>query len=131
MSRELWVLRHAKSSWADPTLDDFQRPLKKRGKSAAETMGDFMARENLIPDLVLSSGAKRAKQTTRRVCRVLGVKANIIFFENQLYHGGVSDALNLLNNVPDGIQRVLLVGHNPTLEDLVGFLSVEDLPHSC
>ncbi|MGD2083980.1 MAG: histidine phosphatase family protein [Chromatiales bacterium] len=122
MPRLLLVLRHAKSSWDDDAGSDFDRPLAKRGKKDAPRIGAWLKREALVPDLVVSSPARRARQTARRVCEKTGYDTDSIVWEADIYGGGISELLGVLERCAPSAERVLLVGHNPGLEDLVTFL---------
>lgn len=117
MSRELWLLRHGKSD-RDIESSDFDRPLKKRGKRAAKTIGAWMRQQELIPDLILTSPAKRALSTAIRVCEELGVR-DAICQDNRLYASDVDSIKSVLSECPKESRRVLLVGHNPELEQLL------------
>lgn len=120
--RVLLIMRHAKSSWEDPILADHDRPLKKRGKRDALKMGTFLLENHLNPDLVLCSTARRARQTARRTCGVLGISKNAVRQIQSLYGAGLMSLLEVLGDIPETARRVLLVGHNPGLEDLTRFL---------
>ena len=117
--KRLVVVRHAKSSWKDPGLRDFDRPLSKRGKSDAPEMGRRLARRSLIPDRLLSSPAKRAIRTAEIIAGAIGFPAGRITRMDRLYGAGVADLLGILQRLDDAEQTVFLVGHNPGLTDLV------------
>jgi len=119
---ELLVLRHGKSSWADPALADYDRPLKKRGKRDASRMGIYLRERQLFPELVLSSTAERANQTARRTLRAMGLSASLITWSRSFYHAEPEVWLGALAKIPENIQRVLIVGHNPGLEALIDLL---------
>jgi phosphohistidine phosphatase len=120
--RELLVLRHGKSSWDGSVATDLERPLAGRGKRDAPRIGAWMAEQGLIPDLIISSTARRARQTAERVAKAVGVDPEAIVADERIYYGGVRDLLGVLGECHAEIGRVLIVGHNPTLESLVGFL---------
>jgi phosphohistidine phosphatase len=119
----LSLLRHAKSSWKDPTIADHDRPLNTRGTAEAPVMGKAMARHGLDPDLVLCSTARRTRDTLQLVLPELKTEPKIIY-EGGLYHGTPEEMLDLLRDVPPSVNQVLLVGHNPELQsfalDLIG-----------
>ncbi len=115
--RTLLLLRHAKSSWDDPSLDDFDRPLAPRGIDAAPQMGAYLEAKGLRPDLVLCSPAVRARQTWSLVARALGGTIRVKELQG-LYPGSPSRLLEALRRAPDDDARVMLVGHNPGLENL-------------
>ena len=128
MSRELWLLRHGKSD-RDSDLADIDRPLKKRGKRAAHTLGAWMRRQELIPDRVLTSPAERATATAIRVCEELGVGIDAVYQDKRLYASNIELIQGVLAECPEGVQRLLLVGHNPELEQfLTDLVGVADLP---
>lgn len=121
----LLILRHAKSSWKHPTLSDHQRPLNKRGQQAAPRMGLLMFEEDLVPDLILSSTARRARDTAEIVAEASGFEGEITLLDD-LYHGWPSDYLLALRALPDDIDSAMIVGHNPGLESLLEILTDED-----
>lgn len=120
--KTLLVLRHAKSSWADASLADHDRPLKKRGRRDAPRMGELIRDEGLTPDLIVSSTAKRARQTAAPVAEACGYEGEVQFTRD-LYHADPEEIVQVLRPLPDEAERVLIVGHNPGLEDLVEALT--------
>ena len=120
--RELLVLRHGKSSWDSDAATDFDRPLAKRGKRDAPRIGEWLRSEGLVPDLIVSSPAKRTRQTSRRVARTLGLDPESIVYDERIYYSGMRDVLDILAGCDPCFKRVLLTGHNPTLETLVSYL---------
>ncbi len=128
--RELILLRHAKSAWDTDAPTDFQRPLSPRGKRAARRVGERLRGSRLVPDLVVSSPAKRAKQTARRVLRGLGLDEDEVRWVEALYAAGLEEHLRVLADLPRSARRVLLVGHNPTLEGLLRHLARGPVPES-
>ena len=122
MRRELILLRHAKSDWAVAGEADFDRPLTDGGKKEAPRVGKWLRRRGLAPDLVVSSPAKRARQTTRRVCEGLGYDAGLVVWDPQVYGAEPDTLLEILGACPGTARRVLLVGHNPGLEQLVALM---------
>lgn len=131
MPRELLILRHAKSDWDSGATSDFDRPLAKRGRKDAPKIGAWLYREGLVPDYVVSSPAERARQTTAKVCKSLDVKKSRIVWDNDLYEAEVPKLLAVLARCPSAAATVLLVGHNPGLEQLLMHLAGEELeiPH--
>jgi phosphohistidine phosphatase len=117
MSRSLFVLRHAKSSWDDPALADHERPLAPRGRRGAKRIAEYMSRTHIEPELVLCSTATRARQTLELVSPALG--SPTVSLEDELYGAPADELLARLGRVPDDVDSVLLVGHNPGLQDLV------------
>ena len=127
MARELLVMRHAKSSWSDDSLSDVDRPLSKRGKRDAAAMGRRLAQENLLPDLTLVSPAKRARSTFKRLAGASDYVGEVRLLA-ELYDSSVERLLRVLTNVPEAINRVLLIGHNPATESLVHLLTGRVVP---
>jgi phosphohistidine phosphatase len=122
--KTLYLLRHAKSSWEDPTLRDFDRPLNKRGLKAAALIGKYMRKHKVRPDVVLSSPAKRTRQTVQLVLEQAQVEPKMQYDE-RLYAAGSTNLLNVLREVDDRIESVLVVSHNPGLQDLLEVLTGE------
>ncbi|MBF0173939.1 MAG: histidine phosphatase family protein [Magnetococcales bacterium] len=122
MSRRLLIMRHAKSSWDQPTLSDFQRPLANKGLRDAPRMGSWLFAQQQIPDHIVSSPAQRARQTTLMVCESLGVEEEKITWNPAIYNADLDDLLAVLASVPAQSNLTLLVGHNPGLEFLFTFL---------
>lgn len=117
------LLRHGKSKRGPEYDTDFERPLAKRGKQDAERMGVFLAEQDLVPDLILSSPAERARDTAERCAEAAGCP-DVVRFEPSLYGGGEEAYLSLLWALEDTVSRVLFVAHNPDLE-----IVVEELGH--
>jgi len=111
------LLRHANPSWDHPGLSDHQRPLSPRGKRAAPKVGEYMAQNDLAPDRVLCSTAKRAMESWVLAARELSVQPPMEPKE-EIYHASIQDLLDLIQALPDHEESVLLVGHNPTFEEL-------------
>jgi phosphohistidine phosphatase len=126
MPRELLILRHAKSDWETGAASDFDRPLAKRGRKDAPRVGEWLYREGIIPDYVVSSPAERARDTALRVCKSLDYKKGDIVWEGEIYEAGVPELLAVLSRSPADAGTVLLVGHNPGLEELLRFLTGGD-----
>ncbi len=125
MPRELLILRHAKSDWSTSAIADFDRPLAPRGRSDAPAMGAWMKREGLLPAHVVSSPAERARETALAVSKELGIKKKNISWDTEIYAADVPGLLRALARCPGEISPVLLIGHNPGLEDLVLYLAAE------
>ena len=127
--KTLLVLRHAKSSRNDPALDDHERPLNKRGQRDAPRMGELVREYGLIPDVVISSDAVRARLTAEAVAEAARYAGEILL-DPHLYMACPADILSLLAMVRENAETVMIVGHNPGLETLVEQLTGEpqDLP---
>lgn len=130
MQRELLIMRHAKSDWDNPMLTDFERTLNNRGRKAAPRMGQWLKEQGLTPDWVVSSPAVRTRQTVQLVCGELGITDAANHWEQGIYEASLPTLLQVLADCPSTAQRVLLVGHNPGLEQLVKHLaeSFPDIP---
>ena len=125
--RTLLVLRHGKSSWSDPALDDHDRPLKKRGRRGAKSIGQQLRDAGLEPDRVLSSTARRARSTAER-CLAAGGFDCPIELTRDLYASGAKRHLEVIGRRAGKADRtVMVVGHNPDLEDLVAVLAGEPI----
>lgn len=127
MPRELLLLRHAKSEWQSGVDNDFLRPLAKRGKKDAPRVGEWLYREGLVPDLILSSPAERARQTTMKVCKSMDFAKKKVVWDKAIYGAGLDTLLEVLARCPAEAASVLLVGHNPGLEELVRYLAGDEL----
>ena len=118
----LYLLRHAKSSWSDPTLPDQERPLAPRGRRDAKRVAGHLVRFGIEPDLVLCSSARRTRETLELVRSALGATA-VVALEEELYAATADELLERLHAVPDETASVLLIGHNPGLQDLALLLA--------
>jgi phosphohistidine phosphatase len=128
--KTLLVLRHAKSSWDDRTLDDHERPLNKRGHRDAPRMGEVIRAYRLVPDLILSSDALRARQTAEAAAKAAHY-AGTILLDPRLYGASPTDIVKVLRTVDEtNAGTLMIVGHNPGLEELIAQLTRErqDLP---
>jgi phosphohistidine phosphatase len=120
--RRLFLLRHAKSSWQDDGQDDFDRPLNPRGRNAAPVTGAFLQRNGLFPNLVLCSTACRARETLALTLPFLRGEATILL-EDRLYLASAAKLFNRLREVDDRFGAVMVVAHNPGLQDLTLMLA--------
>lgn len=125
MSKQLLIMRHAKSSWTEEGKTDFDRCLNKRGRRVAPLMGEFVTSQGVVPNKIISSSALRAKQTTELfVDSCSGVDTTDVRFVKYLYHAPASEYLDTLERFDDeNAETLMLVGHNPGLEDLIFQLS--------
>jgi phosphohistidine phosphatase len=119
----LSLLRHAKSSWKNPTLPDRERPLATRGVADAPAMGRAMAERGIDPELILCSSARRTVDTLALVLPELKVEPKVVY-EDSLYHPSPAEMLEMLRAIQPGANRVMIVGHNPEIQafalDLIG-----------
>ncbi|WP_295542202.1 histidine phosphatase family protein [uncultured Thiohalocapsa sp.] len=127
MPRELLILRHAKSDWDGGATSDFERPLAKRGRKDAPRVGEWLYREGMIPTLIISSPAQRARETALKVCKCLDLAKRDIVWDADIYEADLPALLGVLSRVPASARLVLLVGHNPGLEDLLRYLAGADV----
>lgn len=116
--KTLLLLRHAKSSWKDSNLDDHDRPLNKRGKREAPRMGQLLLEEDLLPDFILSSSAKRAWRTAECVAIHSGFRGETRV-TSDLYHAPAQRIRQVIRETPDSVDRLLVIGHNPGLEEFL------------
>lgn len=122
--KTLLLLRHAKSSWKDGDLSDHDRPLNGRGKADAPRMGTLLAKEDLVPDLIITSTAKRAAKTAEIVAQNSGYEGEI-HYSRYLYGASPDEYIEALNELGAAQNCVMVVGHNPGMEDLVEELAAE------
>lgn len=122
LMKTLLILRHAKSSWSDASLSDHDRPLKRRGKRDAPRMGRLLRDEELLPDLVISSSARRALSTAEAAASASGFEGQIEV-TRAFYHADPETYIERLKLLPNEIDRVLIVGHNPGVEMLLAELT--------
>jgi phosphohistidine phosphatase len=122
----LLLLRHAKSSWESAGLSDHDRPLNNRGKRDAPRMGKVLFEEGIVPEIIISSSAIRAHSTAKKVSKSSHYKGQVII-ESSLYRGGPMEYLNVLRRQPDQARTVLMVGHNPDIEQLLEILTRKEV----
>ncbi len=125
MERRLLLLRHLKSSWDDPTLDDFDRPLSKRGMNAAAVVREQIRRTSLVPDLVVCSPAKRTVSTLERVLLPL-FPSILVRFERRIYESSVADFVDVLSNMSSDVANLTFIGHNPVMEAVATRMTTAD-----
>jgi phosphohistidine phosphatase len=127
----LTLLRHGKSSWRDPDLNDLDRPLNKRGQRDAPMMAHRLAERGFQPDLLLVSPALRARLTIEALTGHIPVDPGLVTFDERIYLATVDGLVDLVRTLPDDRENVLLVGHNPGMTDLANFLvggTLENIP---
>lgn len=127
--KTLLLLRHAKSSWGDPSLADHDRPLNGRGKRDAPRIGELLLDEDLVPDVILSSTAKRAQATARAVAEASLYDGEVQLVP-ELYRADPEAMIELVQRLPDEVASVMLVGHNPEMEALLETLTDHAEPMS-
>ncbi len=121
--KEILLMRHAKSSWSDAGLKDFDRPLNKRGLKDAPRMGKYIREIQCRPDAIISSTAERARQTALLSAKAAKLEENIISWNEQFYYGTAADYLAAVQSASEDWERIMLVGHNPRMEQMVSLLS--------
>jgi phosphohistidine phosphatase len=120
--KRVLVVRHAKSDWTDPSLHDHDRPLDARGARDAPRMGRLLRDEKLVPDLIVSSTATRAHETAVELAEASGYRGRLSLARD-LYGGGPREYLARIATTPDDVDLLMVVGHNPTVEELVALLT--------
>jgi len=125
MKRTVVLMRHAKSSWEFAGLRDYERPLAPRGEKAAPMMAERLKSMGFMPDLIISSPARRAIMTAQRVAEGIGYDLEGIIEAESLYIADVEDYLQILRALPKGCERVMLFGHNPEIAEAVEYLCGE------
>lgn len=127
--KNLFLVRHAKSSWDDPSLTDIERPLNKRGKRDAPFMANLLKQKGFTVDVIYSSHAKRALKTAEIFSKELNLDKIII--EEEIYEAGIKELCYVVNNITKKFSSVILVGHNPGLTSFANFIGdkyIENIP---
>ncbi len=127
--KQFSLMRHAKSSWAHPELDDFDRGLNSRGRRDAPAMGERLFERGILPDLIASSPAKRAATTARAVAEAIGYPVSDIRYVDRLYMASSVEIIELVRSMPDEFGHVMVFGHNPGMMSLANRLLDEPLPN--
>ena len=120
--KNLTLLRHAKSSWSDASLADFDRPLNRRGERNAPDMGDRIAAAGIRPSMIISSPAARAITTARIVARQIGYPAEFLQRDERLYLATLATLLDFVGEQESKVNNLMLVGHNPGLTEFANYL---------
>lgn len=128
MNKQLLILRHAKSDWSANYNRDIERPLNTRGKNDAGLIGSWIAEHHLEPDYILCSPAKRTRSTIDNLSGHIEITGIQTVYPNVLYLADLDTLLTIIRNAPEPVQRLLLVGHNPGLEELLCYLSNQPIP---
>lgn len=121
--KTLYLIRHAKSSWSNASLSDFDRPLNERGKHDAVTMGDRLLKQNILPDCIISSSSKRTKKTAKRITKALNFKFSNVQFKDELYHANHLTLMKTLCEVQDKYNSIFIIGHNPGISNFCDYLT--------
>jgi len=121
--KTIYLVRHAKSDWDDPSIRDFDRPLNKRGKNNAPAMGKLLKQQGIIPELVITSTAMRAKTTAELVTAEIGIKPDKMVYEKELYLASAQEIFLLIKETPPEYNSVMVVAHNPGITELLNRLT--------
>jgi len=127
----LYVIRHAKSSWNEPGARDFDRELNERGRKDAPEMADRLKRKGVMPSLIVSSTALRAKRTALAFAQILGYDADGILWKDELYEADVHTIYDVVRKIGEPYETVLMFGHNPTWTYFVNGLAevrIDNIP---
>ena len=129
MNKKLIIVRHSKSSWKDLSLDDFNRPLNKRGKEDGPTISNYLSKRTNFIDLLHSSSSVRTFQTSKFFTE--RIKFGKVKYDDNLYHSSSESILNLIKNYSNEYSSVMLIAHNPGLTHLINQItniSLDNLP---
>ena len=129
--KKLYLVRHAKSSWKERNLSDFDRPLNKRGNRDAPFMGNLLRQKGVSPDVIISSPAKRAITTAKTIAKEVGYPINKIMEVENIYEASAGELINIINDIDDKHETAILFGHNPGFTMLSNYLSgqrIDNLP---
>lgn len=129
--KRIILVRHAKSSWQEPALEDIERPLKHRGERDAPVIGQRLKERDIKPDLMISSPATRAIDTARLIAKEIGYPVKKIVIDSHLYAHGPDGILNAILTVEDKFDEIMLFGHNPDITTLAARFTAQfndDMP---
>ena len=120
--KRLYLVRHAKSSWKNPNLDDFERPLNKRGRKNAPFMGKVLKKLKVTPDLVISSPANRAATTARIIATAINYPLENIRYSATIYESSENALIHVVKQMDDTVNKAMVVGHNPAINGLANYI---------
>ncbi len=129
--KELWLVRHAKSDWGNSGASDFDRELNERGLLDAPAMGRWLAAKGVKPKVIVTSPARRALSTAELLADAMGVSEAFVFHEPRIYEAHTGALQEVIEESDDSIDRLMLVGHNPGMTQLVNIMAsapVDNLP---
>ena len=129
--KTLFLMRHAKSSWKDNSLDDFERPLNERGEKDAPMMGEILKKKKVEVEALFTSPALRALNTAKIIMRSFTLNEESFFINEEIYAAGVKELLQAIHNLPDKYSSVMMLGHNPgitTLQNLLSEKYIDNIP---
>lgn len=121
--KKLWIIRHAKSSWADYSLSDHERPLNSRGKRDAPHMAAVIQEKYPIPEVLITSTAKRARQTCKVFRKTMDIKKKDVVKLDELYHASIHMCLQVIHSIDEDVETAAIFGHNPTFTYLIDELT--------
>jgi len=125
--KTIYLVRHAKSSWKYPELDDFERPLNKRGRRNALSMGEFLNKIEAAPDLIISSPAARAAMTARIIAAAINYPIGKIQYSETIYSSGKEALMRITGNISNKIEEAMLIGHNPVFTDFANYIGKQQI----
>ena len=125
--KTLYLVRHAKSSWKYPRLDDFERPLNKRGRKNAPFMGSILRELKVSPDLIVSSPANRAAVTARIIAAALDYPLEDIRYSEAIYEFGEKALIEVVKEIDDDVNQAMVVGHNPATNGLANYIGDQSI----
>ena len=128
--KTLLLFRHAKSDWDDPEQQDFDRPLNERGRKSASHMGQWLKQQHVQPEWIVCSAAQRGMETLALLRESLTIPDTLVQFDDRLYLADLTSLLEILAQCPQDMDQIMLVGHNPGLEELLSYLCGPNLPLS-
>jgi len=123
--KTIYLVRHAKSSWKHANLPDYERPLNQRGERDAPFMGELLKKNNIVPDLIVSSSAVRANSTSEILAEKMNYDKGKIQFTKGIYDAATNTLLDIIRAFDSSLNSVMLVGHNPGITMLAGLLAAE------
>lgn len=127
--KTLYIVRHAKSSWAAEGIRDFERPLKNTGIERTKKVASFLVSRKIKPDLIISSHAIRAYETSKIIAIEMGYPLEAIVIDENIYYGRKANILDIIYGIPDEISSCMIFGHNPTFTELANAFLEEKIPY--
>lgn len=123
--KTIYLIRHAKSSWTAPALNDFERPLNKRGKNDAPLIGKKLNALNFNSELIISSPSVRTKKTIALICDEVEYNIDNVHFDSELYHASLSVFKKIINSTNNQLNSIAVVGHNFGISDFANYLTAD------
>lgn len=127
--KRLYLVRHAKSDWNHPGLDDFDRPLSKRGMRDAPKMGEYLVEQRISPQIIVSSPARRAHETAISLAAPMQIPPSDFVKDNRIYAAAASTLIAIIHEWDNTWEHVMMVGHNPGMADIAAVLTGENVGH--